>query len=117
MSQFSKLFEAVKNKPEEESAASKTLKQKSAPAAKPKTVEKREASKIKVSAALPPVTEKPLRSERRKGKSSSPEHTQVLTYIRKDTHKQVRKALIDDPGERDLSELVEELLADWLNRM
>lgn len=50
------------------------------------------------------------------GKSSNADYTQVLTYIRRDTHRQIKKVLIDDLDERDLSDLVEELLSDWLKK-
>jgi len=54
-------------------------------------------------------------AEKPKGKSADKEtYTQVLTYIRKDTHNAVKAALIYDLEKRDLSDLVEELLADWV---
>lgn len=55
-------------------------------------------------------------STKKSGKSSNKDYTQVLTYIRRDTHKQIKKALIDDPLNRDLSDLVEELLAEWIKK-
>jgi len=55
-------------------------------------------------------------SPKKIGKSSNTDFTQVLTYIRRDTHRQIKKVLIDDPDERDLSDLVEELLSDWLKK-
>lgn len=42
----------------------------------------------------------------------NPELAQVSGFIHKDTHKEVRKALIDDG--RDLSKLLQELLESWL---
>ncbi len=50
------------------------------------------------------------------GKSSNAEYTQVLSYIKRDTHRAVKKALFDDLQNRDLSELVEELLTGWLKK-
>ena len=41
--------------------------------------------------------------------------SQVSGYIHKETHKAVRKALIDDDRERDFSQLMQELLEAWLN--
>lgn len=55
-------------------------------------------------------------SQKKIGKSSNADYTQVLTYIRRDTHRQIKKVLIDDPDERNLSDLVEELLSDWLKK-
>ena len=59
----------------------------------------------------------PVKSEKRTaGKSSNPDFTQVLTYIRKDTHNSVKAALIFDTEKRNLSDLVEELLAGWIKK-
>lgn len=52
--------------------------------------------------------------KRTTGKSSNPDYTQVLTYVRRDTHNAVRAALIFDEQKRDLSDLVEEILASWV---
>jgi hypothetical protein len=48
------------------------------------------------------------------GKRSDPDYVGFTTYIRKETHRGVKRALLDEPEERELSELVEELLANWL---
>lgn len=45
-------------------------------------------------------------------RSKTDTYTQVSAYIPKDTHKKVKAALLDD--ERDFSELVSDLLAEWL---
>jgi hypothetical protein len=52
--------------------------------------------------------------KRRAGKSSDDRYTQVLTYLKKTTHNEVKAALIFDEKKRDLSDLVEELLATWV---
>jgi len=49
---------------------------------------------------------------RPKGKRSNPEYTQVTSYIRKETYKQVRRELLDN--EREFSGLIQELLEEWL---
>jgi hypothetical protein len=49
---------------------------------------------------------------RERGKRSKGDYTQVSAYIPISTHKKVKVALIDD--DRDFSELVSDLLADWL---
>lgn len=59
-------------------------------------------------------TEAPRRG-RPPGKRSSGQHTQITAYIRKDVHRQVKIALLEDDDERDFSELVDELLASWVN--
>lgn len=48
------------------------------------------------------------------GKRSNPDYEQVSIYIRKDTHSAAKIKLLKDRDPRDLSEVVEELLADWL---
>ena len=81
--------------------------------------------KKRLSASLSPAgataatakREPPAKPEKRGGgKSSSADYTQVLTYIKKDTHNAVKAALIYDAEKRDLSDLVEELLAVWLKK-
>ena len=47
------------------------------------------------------------------GKRRDEEYKQISAYIRKDTHQQVKIALIEE--EREFSDLVEELLRGWLN--
>lgn len=48
------------------------------------------------------------------GKRSDPAFIGFTTYIRKQTHRSVKRALLDEPEDIELSELVEELLNDWL---
>ena len=46
------------------------------------------------------------------GKRSDAEYKQVSAYIRKDTHFKVKLALLQEG--REFSELVEELLSEWI---
>lgn len=46
------------------------------------------------------------------GKRSNADYRQVSAYIRKDTHRKVKMALLEE--DRQFSELVGELLEDWL---
>lgn len=48
------------------------------------------------------------------GKRSDGEHVQVTAYIRKETHRLTKMALLQEQKDRDFSELVEELLTKWL---
>lgn len=48
------------------------------------------------------------------GKRNDPEFDQTTAYVRKETYKAVRIALIEAGEEMDYSDLVEELLAKWL---
>lgn len=51
---------------------------------------------------------------RKLGKRSDPDFTQAPAFIRKTTYQQVKIKLITDPNFKDYSELVEALLAKWL---
>ena len=50
--------------------------------------------------------------DRKRGKSVDPDFVKLTSYIRKDTHLQVKKRLLDQG--KEISELVEELLGKWL---
>ena len=60
------------------------------------------------------VEAEPRRRGRPSGKRSDPDYVGFTTYIRKDTHHDVKVALLQEKEGRELSELVEELLASWL---
>lgn len=49
---------------------------------------------------------------RKKGKSADPEYVKLTSYIRRQTHRDVKKKLLDQ--DREISELVEELMDKWL---
>lgn len=51
---------------------------------------------------------------RPKGKRSHPDYEQVSAYIRKETYRKVKLALLQSGDESDFSELVEKLLGEWL---
>jgi hypothetical protein len=48
------------------------------------------------------------------GKRSDPDCVQVTAYIHKDTHRDVKIALLKSGDGKDFSELVDSLLAGWL---
>ena len=58
--------------------------------------------------------ERKARTPKGTAKRDDPDYKQALAYVRRDTHKRVMGALIED--EREYSELVEELLTEWLKR-
>ncbi len=60
---------------------------------------------------LPPQL--PVSPTRGGGKRSDPEYTQVSAYVGRETYRKVKIALVMD-GERDFSDLVDELLRGWL---
>ena len=57
---------------------------------------------------------KPRGRGRPRGKRSDPGFEQVTAYIRKDTHRGAKIALLQEGKGREFSELVEDLLAEWL---
>ena len=59
-----------------------------------------------------PAPHTPGSGDRKRGKSVDPDFVKLTSYIRKDTHLQVKKRLLDQGME--ISELVEELLGKWL---
>ena len=58
----------------------------------------------------------PLRTARgrTKGKRSDPAFEQVTAYIRKETYRQTKLALLNANDSRDFSQLIEELLGAYL---
>lgn len=52
---------------------------------------------------------------RPKAKRSNPDFIGFTTYIRKETHLNVKIEILKEGNNRELSELVEELLSTWLN--
>jgi len=52
---------------------------------------------------------------RQRGKSADPDYIKLTTYIRRATHLAVKKKLLDE--DKEISELVEELMTDWLAGM
>lgn len=69
---------------------------------------------------IPPEAESPRPTlltasrGRPKGKRSDPSYEQVTAYIRKDTYRQTKVALLQTNDERDFSQLVEDLLCAYL---
>lgn len=51
---------------------------------------------------------------RPKGKRSHPDYEQVTAYIRKDTYRSAKIALLREGEEREFSELIQSLLEEWL---
>lgn len=48
------------------------------------------------------------------GKRSDPAYEQVTAYVRRDTYRAVKIALLEDDRQSGFSDLVEELLQAWL---
>lgn len=70
--------------------------------------------------STPPAEEAPVPSPapkkrgRPSGKRSDAEYVQVTAYIHKDTHRDVKIELLKSGDDKDFSELVDSLLANWL---
>ena len=58
--------------------------------------------------------EQPLKRGRPKGKRSHPDYEQVTAYIKKDTYQEIKISLLREGQKREFSELVQELLENWL---
>ncbi len=58
--------------------------------------------------------EQPLKRGRPKGKRSHPDYEQVTAYIKKDTYQEIKISLLREGQKREFSELIQELLEDWL---
>jgi hypothetical protein len=61
-----------------------------------------------------PVPSPVVKMGRPKGKRSNPDYIQVTAYIRQDTYKDVRVLLLQKGDGQEFSELVEELLSEYL---
>jgi hypothetical protein len=48
------------------------------------------------------------------GRRRDPDYMQASAYVPRQLRRQVNRALLNDPSERDYSELIEELLQKWL---
>ena len=58
---------------------------------------------------------KPQKSGRPRGKRSHPDYEQVTAYIKKETYRNTKIALLQQGNNQEFSELVEQLLSDWLS--
>ena len=58
----------------------------------------------------------PPRRGRPPGKRSDPDFVQTTGYVRAETYRRVRIALLEEGAGREYSELIEELLNEWLSR-
>ena len=110
-SRFTGIFEARRKETEEPNEEARTPSP--APSAKPETKAKQPEKRLDPKPGPKPMDQQKRRG-RPAGKRSDSEFGQVTAYIRKETHLAVKMALLKDGGEREFSELVEELLAKWL---
>lgn len=95
-------------------AKGRTAEPREAPADKPATTP---APKPTPDANPPPAPPEPppaRRPGRPPGKRSDPNFDQVTAYIPHEVNRRVRSALIEDDKGQEFSELVADLLAEWL---
>ncbi len=59
------------------------------------------------------VAQKMIAGTKRTAKRDDPDYKQALAYVRRETHRRVMMRLAGE--EREFSDLVETLLAEWLN--
>ena len=64
--------------------------------------------------SAPVVMPTKRRGGRPRGKRSDPDFEQITAYIRKQTHHGVKIALLQEGRGQEFSELLENLLAEWL---
>lgn len=62
----------------------------------------------------PAIEEKPQQVPGRTGKFRDPNYSQHSIYLKKGTHKRVKRLLEDEDTGQDFSMLVQELLEQWL---
>ena len=62
-----------------------------------------------------PTEPKPQKSGRPRGKRSNPDYAQVTAYIKRETYKNTKIALLQQGNNQEFSELVELLLSEWLS--
>ena len=61
------------------------------------------------------IEDKVNKKGRPKGKRSNPDFEQVTAYVRKDTYRQTKITLLNREDKLDFSDLVEQLLTEWLS--
>jgi hypothetical protein len=120
MSKFDKVFEAretdktEKRDDGEQRKSSVKSSNKSKPANKQTPARQKVDSEKTTFAAETAGADASRKRGRPPAKRSDPAYVGFTTYIRKDTHLKVKIALLQEGGDRELSELVEELLAKWV---
>jgi hypothetical protein len=62
----------------------------------------------------PEVSEPKRRGRPAGGKRNDPDFEQVTAYVRKDIHRRVKIALLQQGQKQEFSELVDDLLTQWL---
>jgi len=117
MSKFDKIFEAREaDAGEVEKSDGQEPSVKKKPAVANRNVAKAKQKPV-ATAVLPAQTNNQTSNKRGRppAKRSDPDFVGLTTYVRKDTHTRAKIALLQEGMRRELSELVEDLISDWLN--
>lgn len=67
---------------------------------------------VSAASPAPPASGRPV--GRPRGKRSNPDYEQISAYLRRDTYRAAKIKLLQRGDERDISEVLEELLAAWV---
>jgi hypothetical protein len=120
MSKFDRLFSVAKAEETEQKIGGKRTPRTTKVVSLAEAPQTSHTSDNKLHAHLTPVAEPGATemAERPKvsGKRQHPDFVGLTTYIRKDVHRRVKIALLLEGNNRELSELVDELLAAWLEK-
>ncbi len=117
MSKFDKIFEAR----ERETAEAKENSNKE-PVTKKNVVKKKNTNIVKQKASveieLPVQLNNQTNAKRGRptAKRSDPDFVGFTTYVRRDTHTRAKIALLQEGQGKELSELVEDLIHNWLSK-
>ncbi len=117
MSKFDKIFEARETEAEE--ARINNGKESVIPK---NDIKKKSIAKVKQisTVASEPIIELPVQTIAKRGrptaKRSDPDFVGLTTYVRRDTHTRAKIALLQEGKGRELSELVEDLIYNWLSK-
>ena len=72
------------------------------------------AEPLPAPAAIEEPPPAPKQGRRKSGKRSDPDYTPVTIYLKKDTYTQVQMRMLEQGRRREVSDLVQDLLAQWL---
>ena len=61
------------------------------------------------------ISTRAVKKSRPVGKRSDPDFAPTTVFVRNDTKRKAYQRLLDDPEQKDLSDLVEQLLSLWLD--
>ncbi len=114
MSKFSKVLEAAKDRNADSTKQNTPIVRGAADGAASRATATRAAQAEREREAIATPATTAARRGRPPGKRSDPDYEQTTAYIRKQTHLGVKIALLQEGKGREYSELVEELLAEWL---